>query len=161
MKHFTKLFISLVLACTLLLCGCSLIAEKEKTFTKEELSITLTNRFYESEQEGFDLVLASTKAAMFALREEFSEGLGSSETLDQYAQAVIDANELENVETQTKDGLTYFVYRSDVDGDEYTYYAFVYKADSAFWLIQFACESKKADGQTDNFFKYAKSVSFQ
>ena len=161
MKRISVALLTLMLACSLLLCGCSLFAEKEQTFTAGELTLTLTNRFFESEYEGYDVVFDSSKVAVFALKEEFTDEFGAEKTLNDYAELVIAANEMKDVTVQTKDGLTYFNYKSDVDGDEYTYYAFVYKTDDAFWMVQFACDSKSADKQVDNFFKYAKSVSFQ
>ena len=161
MKRISVALLTLTLACSLLLCGCSLLSEKEKTFTSGELTIQLTNRFFESEYEGYDVVFDSSKVTVFVLKEEFSAAFGKEKMLNDYAELVIDTNEMKDVTVQTKDGLTYFTYSAKAEKDDYTYYAFVYKTDDAFWMIQFACEGKSVDRQIENFFQYAKSVTFQ
>ena len=79
-------------------------------------------------------------------------------TLSEYAQLVIDNNDVDS-EIENKDGLTCFAYDQISNGKDTHYYAFIYKASDAFWLIQFACENKYYDEAADLILKWAKSVT--
>lgn len=133
-----------------------------KTFSAQGMEITLTDEFRETEMEGFDVCYDSTHAAVFCLKEPFSLMEGFEDyTLEEYGELVIQSNGFEgSAELQTADGLTYFSYNSDVDGQVYSYYAVVYKADDSFWLIQFTALQEDLPDYQDSFVQWAKSVSF-
>ena len=161
MKKLLKGLLITVLAAALILCnGCSLFAEKEKTFTFENLKITLTNRFFEDEMEPFSVVYDSSKIAVFVLKEAFEGDLNGDLTLTEYAEMVIEANDLPNAEIETENGLTAFYYERSGDGGTYAYYAAVYESSDAFWLIQFATEQDEYEKYEENIFTYAQSVTF-
>ena len=159
MKHITKILL-LTLALSLLLCGC---AAKEKTFETEGMKIVLTNRFIEQDQEGFTTTYVSSNAVVLALKETFETledaDLDRDLSLEEYAELVMLSNSLD-AKPQTKDGLTYFVYESTVDGVTYSYLAVVYKATDAYWLVQFATQQSDYAAMEETLFTYAKSVSF-
>ena len=161
MKRFSKLLLILTLSVTLLLSSCS---AQPKSFTVEEITITLTNRFSKLEQEGFTAVYGSLSAAVMLTREEFAlfEGttLSADSTVEEYAESVIDAQELKNVEIKTEDGLTYFIYDGSADGVTYTYLATVHKSKDAFWLIQFGTKADRFANAKSEFMTFAKSVTF-
>ncbi|MBQ7347579.1 MAG: hypothetical protein IJW55_06435 [Clostridia bacterium] len=162
MKHLAKPMLILTLVFALVLCGC---AVEPETFTKDGMSITLTNRFTEKEQAGYTVAYDSSKVAVLALKESFTTleaaGLNSQSTVADYADVVIANNQMSDTDVQTKDGLTYFTYESDASGQTYSYIAAVYKADDAFWLIQFACLKSDYAEQEADMFTYAKSVTLQ
>ena len=62
-------------------------------------------------------------------------------------------------ELKTKDDLMYFEYTSE-DVDNYNYIAFIYKADDAFWMVQFATDEDDYDSYTDRIYEWAASVKF-
>lgn len=136
----------------------------EKVFSGEGMSIVLTDSFYESDMEsGYTVVYDSANVAVFALKEDFSliEG-GENYTLEQYGEAVLISNSMTDTEYQHTDGLTYFTYdatnpETNVD---YTYNAFVFKADDAFWLVQFATLKEEADTYHPQIIEWAKTISF-
>ena len=133
-----------------------------KTFTAEQMSITLTEDFQKSEIEGFTVSYTSEKVAVFALKNPFSliEDF-EAYTPQQYADAALQANGLTAAETKTADGLTYFEYERPIDDDNglYHFFAYVYKADDAFWLIQFATPAKGANELAPQITEWAKSVT--
>lgn len=132
-----------------------------KTFTKDGMSVTLTDAFKETEAEGYDVAYESKKEVVFAQKESFdlAEGFGDL-TVEEYAELVLEANE-SNEEIKSEDGLLYFEY--DATGDnkvDYHYYAFFYKANDAFWMVQMATYKNKAQDARPQIMEWAKSVSF-
>ena len=134
-----------------------------KTFSAEGLQITLTDEFKKAEFEGQTVVYDSSKVAVFALKEKTdSIENGESITLQEYAKFVTDANNQLSESIQTKDGLTWFEYEfyNEEEGKTFHYFAYVYKADDAFWLVQFAVYKENVDKLRENITEWAKSVSF-
>lgn len=136
---------------------------KAKTFSSNGMNITLTDEFKETKVENFTVAYDSKNVAVLALREPFSlvEGF-ENHTLEQYANLVIKANNLSGIKPQTADGLTYFEYNftNPETKDEYTYFSYAYKADDAFWMVQFATLSKNADEYKTQITDWAKLVNF-
>ena len=163
-----KRIISIILSCALLaslllFSGCGLFKESPKTFTKDSMSITLTNRYKEVKLEGQTVAYDSKKVAVFALKEEFTlfegTGYGKDSSLEDYANLVITANEVVS-SVKVVDDLTTFTYTAKNGNLEFTYFATVFKSADAFWLIQFATETKNYEAQKDNILTFAKSISF-
>ena len=137
-------------------------AEPE-TFTNDNFSITLTDDFYESNYDGFTATYDSAECAVFVLEEEFQYFEDSEvDTLDEYCQLVIDANEYgDDTVVQKDEGLVYFEYtgtNTEMEID-FTYYAFVYEGSDAYWLVQFAIPSEYVEDITVDVFEWAKSVT--
>lgn len=145
----------LLCAVMLLACGCS---AKPKTFTASGMSIELTEDFTEKEMVGFTAVYQSKDVFVFALKEEF-EILGDSMDLDEYADLVLQANGMD-ADVKHDNGHTYFTFEKTVTGKDMTYTAVLFKADDAYWMVQFACLSSDYDKLEDTIFGYADSVEF-
>ncbi len=135
---------------------------REKTFESEGMSITLTNKFKEMENDRFPIAYTSNYMAVFAVDEPFYLLYGFEDyTLYQYANLVINANGLKNTKPETVDGLVCFEYEKTVDKKDYIYYAYVYKSDDAFWLVQFSVEEKNAEKYESYIRKWAATVEFE
>ena len=136
--------------------------EKEKTFSASNMTITLTDEFSKKDVVGYTAVFQSVDVLVFCIEEPFSllDDL-SSLTLREYANQIIALNGVTGASLKTEDGLTYFEYEKQVDGTQiYQYYTFVYKADIAFWIVQFAVSENKADKLRDDVFDWAQTVEF-
>lgn len=83
-------------------------------------------------------------------------------TLEQYADLVLQNNNLSSAAIKTADGLVGFEYDSTnpETNDTFRYFSYVYKADDAFWLVQFATLSKNVETYAPEIVKWAKSVNF-
>lgn len=138
-------------------------SDDPKTFSSDGMDITLTEEFRKTNTSGYTVVYDSRSVAVLAIKEEFSllEGLDDF-TLTEYMHLVIESNELTSYEIISGDGLIGFTYdkESSVDDNMYTYFSYVYKADDAFWLIQFAMLEKNADNNAARVTEWAKSVEF-
>ncbi|MCI8331647.1 MAG: hypothetical protein HFE78_02330 [Clostridiales bacterium] len=148
---------ALLLLCSFMLCSCG--AAKEKEFSKEGFTITLTDAFKEQEIATQTVAYVSTKVSVSALKEEKSafEDNDLDIDLSDYADLVIAANNL-SAEAEEKDGLLCFTYDNSVSGQNFTYLATVFESSDAFWLVQFGCEKDKYDSFKEDFVKYAKTV---
>ncbi len=140
-------------------CGVFDFLSKSKTFQQDEMSITLSSVFEETSVENYTSAYDSPDIAVLTVREDFSLFEGIDLTLNQYAELVISTNG-RSCYVIEENGLTYFIYEETVNSTNYMYFVSVYKSDSAYWIIQFACESEKYDELKDAIIKYAKSVTF-
>ena len=134
-----------------------------KTFASEGISITLTNEFRETFVDNYTVVYDSSNVAIFALEEEFSLADGfENNTLEQYAELVIQSNNINAAEVKKLDGLTYFEYDfiNPETLDSYKYFSYVYKTNDAFWLVQFATLSENVEMYESQIIEWAKSVQF-
>ena len=176
MKNFTKLLLIAILVCAMLLCGCSelpfnlpenAVVATPKTFTKDGMSITLTDGFSESTQEGFVAVYNRSNAKLdqtgyietVTVKKDSFDSLSdlnitADSTLIDYAQAVMEANQLGGLEVKTAyDGeITYFTFNNLPDTALHV--ATVFKSADAFWLIQFS-------GHNYYFYRSNPNVSYE
>ena len=156
-----KIIAIVLLLCVTLLALTACFGEKEKEFTVDEMTITLTTQFTEKDVYGQTKCYQSIRTLVTVLKESYSSlGVTSTFTLKQYTQAVLDANKLDATITQG-DKYYSFSYEKDVSGQTYYYFATTHKADNAFWLIQFSCFSSDKDKYQETFEKWADSVVFE
>lgn len=134
-----------------------------KTFTSNGMTITLTDEFEKVSIEGMQVSYDSPYVAVFAIREPFSMIEGFEDyTLTEYGKLVLEANGMSDYELITKDGLTYFIRNAVIEdtNENFVYFSVVYKADDAFWFVQFAVRSDNYAFYEEDIVKWAKSVSF-
>ena len=159
-KRFTALVcVAAMAVCMLASCGAS-----SKDFSAAGMTITLTNAFTEKELASATSYYESTTSIVLTLKEEFSlfeqNGISTDISLKEYAELIAYNNGFD-VEIIENDGLTYFTYENTANGKDFTYLATVHKCSDAFWLIQFACESKNYEKLSKDFMTWAKSVKFE
>lgn len=134
---------------------------KPQTFTKNGMSIVLTNQFKEESDDDYDLVALSDKAGVFAFKEPFSVAEGLRDlSIDEYAELLIENSGIE-VDKLNADGLSrWFEYDYAGDGKTMHYWVYLYKADDAFWVVNFTCPAKSAASLASSVSSWANSVSF-
>lgn len=159
MKRFITLFTLLSLLCTLTAC------QNTKTFSAEEMTITLTNEFVEVPSTRKGGAFESPDMFIRVVRESRSvveDVAGHSDVaLETYTDLVLAANKLSLPVTREKNCLTYEYTALDEEvGRYYTYYVTVHKSRDAFWLIQFIVdETDYADKQAE-IATYLESIEF-
>ncbi len=134
-----------------------------KTFSTNEIQITLTDEFRESNVKNYTVAYDSRDVAVFALKEEYVSAPGLSEyTTAQYADLIIQANELQATKIQTENGVTRFEYNyTNPDTDDwYRFFIYVYKTDDAFWSVQFATLNQNVNHYAPQIAQWANSVTF-
>lgn len=138
-------------------------APDKKTFFADGMSVTLTDEFRETEIENCVAAYDSKNIAVFVLKEPFTLAEGFEDyTLKQYADLLIQNNNMGSAEIKTVEGLTCFEYAftNPETNDTFRYFSYVYKTDDAFWLIQFAVLSDNADQYVQRIAEWAGSVEF-
>ena len=160
MKRIIAAVLAAVMLCMLCACGAS-----EKDFSKAGMTITLTNKFVEKDLVSQTAYYESTDAIVTALREGFDlfqqAGIDTNITNKQYAELCITANGLSSTAVDGNDKYAHFSYEKQVNGQDFSYEAYCFRTDDAFWLIQFACHTKNLSKMTSVFEKYANSVKFE
>lgn len=145
---------------------CSSCKAKPQTFSKLEMKIELTDEFYEKSHVSYTAYYESSEIICLALRESFSLLPGSeSWSTQSYATRCIKANNLlntsEHLSTSGKTNYCYFEFMKTVNGETFSYYAACYKAEEAFWLIQFGGYTSNYADIRDDIVSFAESVVFE
>lgn len=128
-----------------------------KTFTKDKITLTLTDKFEEKDSElGFYAYYSSSFCGVTVTKEDFTleEGLAEKALLD-YAKGVMDNNG-HSGEPFEKDGLIYYKYVRQDTGT--CGYAYCYKGSNEFYIVQFLISSANESKLSDQIFFWAKSV---
>lgn len=161
MKKIVVSVLALVLA-GLLLVGC---AEKyePKDFMCGDLEIELTDGFEKKVSEKHKGYYLSKTMGVYVDEwqfDDFDDPEAAAEMdVDEFAEEIVDAgNYLTTVKLEK--GLTTFSYREKLGGEKYTFCAFAYKSDEAFWLVTFFTRSEAFKDMEDTIFDYAWSVEF-
>ena len=135
-----------------------------KDFSSNGMSIRLTDEFVKTDVENYTVAYASKNVVVFALKEAFALADGFQDyTLEQYGNLVLQNNNLSSSKIEDKEGLIGFEYEftNPDTKDTYKYFSFVYKADDAFWLVQFATLTENVDEYSPKILEWAKTVSFE
>ncbi len=129
-----------------------------KTFSKEEMSITLTSEFMYFPQEDFTACYGTENYTVLVSKDEFSY-FEEVPDIYGYAELVIADPAIETVDYEGFISFEYTGYGDD--GTEYSYFATVFETEDAFWLIQFASETEKYEEILPTFVEWAKTVTFE
>ena len=135
-----------------------------KDFSSNGMTIKLTDEFVKTDVENYTVTYDSKNVAVFALKEAFALADGFQDyTLEQYGNLVLQNNNLSSSKIEDKEGLIGFEYEftNPDTKDTYKYFSFVYKADDAFWLVQFATLTENVDEYSPKILEWAKTVSFE
>lgn len=165
----TKL-LSILLALLLFLCGCA--AEEElpaapidTDFAAAGMHITLTDEFTEKPHVAYTALYESSELAVMVLKEEYTlfenTDFSAQTSPEQYAELVWRSNQLsDTVPLEEDEDLIWFEYSRTTNGTDYTYRAYVFKSNDAFWLLQFAARTEAFPTLTDTIHGYAATVYF-
>lgn len=152
-----------LLLCSLLFGNMRIVKDKE--FSENGITITLTNEFRKTQVNGLDAAYESRDVIVGAQKEAFGTSGWERYSTRQYIDAVIDHNsqKFASATVTEVDGLVGFTYQAVDPGTEQMchYYYYAYKTDDAFWLVQFAVLSKDAERYEQRIVEWAKSVEFE
>lgn len=138
------------------------IGSKEKMFSAGDMNIILTESFEQQFVPGYAGVFGTKDVAVFVTTDPFDIGsVVMNFTEEQYAQQIINYNGFTDSKVITEGDLTYFTFdENNEDGESFRYFAYIYKSDDAYWMVQFATEKSRAKKYTDDIAKWAASVRF-
>ena len=133
------------------------MSSKEKVFTAGPMSIALNESFEQQHIVGYyaAYVSNSKNIAMFVT----IDNIDKKYTVEEYAKRLINENFPDST-IKNDNGLTYFTYDKEHDGENITHFFYIYETDEAYWTVQFVTESKMVRKYSDDIAKWAGSVKF-
>ncbi len=161
MKRKSIILVVVLLLLSLTMAGCS----KGKTFTKEDMSITLTSDFQEKAKENTDAYYEGKSAILFCYRDsnDSLKDVGmdpSTLTLKEYAEKIVELHKI-NVAVVEVEGLVVFDFYQTSGDYEFYHFGTVKKGPNSFWVFEFVCQKKDLDKMTKEFVKWAKSIEIK
>ena len=137
---------------------------KEKTFTEQGVSITLTTAFSKLDDPNENVLLcySAENKMVFFNRDSFSdyEEL-KNYSLDRYSRLMISKNQLDTTLQHTASGIPCFDYQGTLEtGLEYAGRVYVYRTEDAFWMVQFITDADIVDSMYAQFDAWADTVTF-
>ncbi len=159
MKKTLSVLIAAVLLLTLF-AGCKGAAPKQ--FSQDGFTLELTEVYLDYTEDDGErpFFYGNTKMGVVGLREYKSDmdEIYPDMTLEQYAQLASQLNEVDS-EIAEKDGVPYFSYEADVDGEPYSYLGTFYETEDSFWLVQVYCKSADYADMESRLWKQATAVT--
>ncbi len=131
----------------------------DRTFKVQNLSITLTDEFIETSEDGLDASFESDYCGVYLLRDPFTVFPELSDwTPEEYADAI----KPDDGEVKTQDDMTYIEYRytDEESGDGFYYIIVPVKGPDAYWAVSFATFTENAVRLRPTIFRWAKSITF-
>ncbi len=152
-----------ILFALLSLVSCRLFSSKEKEFTKAGITITLTDRFVESENINAQLYLISNNIMVAGNREtktQITLYFGELK-VEEYAKRVLkNAGQTGTIELYEDEEITFAhtSYTATVDTQDFSYLLVCLKSENYYYTINFACFTSKFESYKDTFMSYAKTI---
>ena len=143
--------------------GCGLFEAKEKTFSKGSFSITLNDDFSEGDRNTYKNSYAfyeSDYVHVMVMHESYDE-LGVEEdecTLDDYIQAILEANDRTSSNVKEDISYKYITYMSEEDGETMFYKVTFFKGAEGFYSVSFITNLDNLDSYGEKFEAWAESV---
>lgn len=147
MGKFPKIFVSLLLCCSLL-CGCSVFSMELDPIVVNEMDLTITLPGYFEDMteqstvnvDGF-FAYQYSEIMITGLRDDYSV-FEEIPTLEEYAnQLIAKNNEQISSEVEIIDGLITFTYRQLENSESYTCLTAVFAGTEAFWMVTACCKT--------------------
>ena len=165
-----KTLLMILVAFCLLLCGCQAKSDEPvlpvaQDFSAAGMTLTLTEDFAQKQHAAYTAYFESADLLVLGLKEEYTlfehTDFSAQTSPERYADLVWKSNRMEgDVPLQESDDLLWFEYDNHVNGVDYRYRAYVFKANDGFWLVQFAAHAESFDSFSDTIAGYAASIYF-
>ena len=169
-RQYNKTLGGIVIACVVVVCmvlglilGLSL--GSGKTFKYDNMRITLTKDFTETEVNGWEFCFTSSDATIFGKKESVKDyPLLESFSLKEYGSLVLSNTKIDSsVELKAHNDFYYFSYVSNNVGgkSDVMYYAMMFEAPDGFMIVNFSCLADKVEKLGPEIFEWADSVRFR
>ena len=137
----------------------------KKTFEYDNMKITLTEDFTETDVNGWEFCFTSKDTTIFGRKETVKDyPLLESFSLNEYSKLVLSNTKIDSsVELNKHNDYYYFSYVSNNVGGkgDVMYYAIMFDAPDGFMIINFSCLTEKVEELAPQIFEWADSVKFK
>lgn len=134
---------------------------KDKTFTKENFSITLTDEFVEMDNINYTAWYTSPEINAIVIKEPFSDFANTlfvDMTAEEYAELLIESNVWKATVGNTN-SMVSTIYSSD--DYKYKFMTFFFKGTNAYYALQFQSALADFDDLDDFFIKSAETFKYE
>ena len=159
------LSVLLIIVTVFMLTGCSTKEDPDaQRFVEKDFEITLNKGFVRKELAGIEYYYENQDMYVGVTVNNESKQLFENAGVDfpddvkGYAEFVIKANRLTDTKVVTKGSYAQFSYTKTANGKEYYYYGTTHKSGDTYWMINFYCNSNKAEEYQEQFAKWADSI---
>lgn len=130
-----------------------------QTFSAQELQITLTEAFAETEIPGYTACFSAGDTAVFILREDMEQMKAyGNMSLEVYGAMILANNGFDqSVQLEEEGGLTTF---SSLRGEGYYYYCGLFRSEDAYWMVQITTTADQPEERIPLFRQWLMSVRF-
>ena len=132
-----------------------------KTFSGGGITITLTKAFEKKQVNTSPFCAASRDVVLIANKENLTGTVYADVTVKEYADTWIRNVAKSSGAAVVRDGMPTFAYEKTVDGTPTTYFCVFLKAESVYWVLQFATATRKAESSRPQFLSWAKTATFE
>ena len=144
----------------------SKISKIPKVYETDEISITLTHAFEKipDGREGVRATYGTENCWVTISRDSFYKTpMFRYFSEEEYCRYLMDGfyNHTFITDVTNDDGLTYFAYKQDWDGQEYVGYFFAFKKDDAFWNVEIRTYKEYNVYWSDCYFDWVKSFELK
>lgn len=167
MKKFLCLLL-VILSFGLASCG----TDSTKTFTKEGITVTLTNNYHEQKSEDFPVFYASKKAAFIGNKENLADfvdyDFSDKENPAYYGNFVLVANNLQfegnqaakfqNMKNNNGQYSAYTIYDAEGNGVAYRYLMVVMLGKDYAYCMNFSTARSEFVNYQEKFMEFAKTI---
>lgn len=164
MKRLSLCLISCLMV--FVLAGCDWFSSPEKEFSGSGITITLNEKFTETETVLAPLYLVSLDHIFMGMRE--SKTLANQYgiySLQDYIDAVLTNGGKSGTDTQSsdKDGATYMYayYTNTAEGEEYGYMLVCMESSTYFYSMNFGCLEEDLEDSKEQYHKWADSIKVE
>lgn len=136
------------------------ISKKEKVFSTDKFSITLTENFEVLEDDAIEVGAVAKGIEVYAVADTFEEGSEESKmNATEYVDSLV-----ATTDTATKmsdhNGVPYVDYKYKGENDDIVknYKVFCYKGENCFWMVHFITESGYANVYKPHIFEWVETI---
>lgn len=149
-----------LLLCIFMLPSCS---TEPKSFSVEEFSITLDSGFKEIENDSAFAFFASSSHSVVCIKEDFSSlEKGDQTTIEEYGEVIKDKYPEYNAELINQGDYWYLEYENKAEHKNFYYNSYIFKTESAFYMVHFATGAKKDNSQSkQTFAAWAQTIQLK
>lgn len=160
MSRTRNIIVSLIIVIIASICSVILVrCQIKKTFSKAGMTITLTTKFNEYEEENFTVYYRKNDASVGGIKVTFDDLGTSSYTTEEFAWELISRGEYDSYTKDEGNYVSYVFYNSNGEEQLYNYCA-CFKTDDSYWVFRFTCLARKESKLKKDFEKWANSIVF-
>lgn len=159
MRKLKCILLVIALFCSLfLVTSCK---AKEKVFSESGITVTLTNKFKELDNQNFDVCYVSSKIGFAAIGDSKTDlDMGDNQVEEYLSKVLVVNKKTDNVELFEEDDVKFYysIYEASAEGKTFRYLIVAKEGKDKYYTINFWTLLDDFNKYKDELFKYAKTI---